>query len=206
MKKNWMVRDPGQPLIDELSRELSLDARLVRLIANRGYKSPQEIKDFLNPHPSKMLNPFLLSGMKDAVELVRRVLALGGPIGIFTDSDLDGLTSLTLLRYIFSKQAELICRFPRNDETYGLTSGIIDEFYAAHCKLIITADSGIRDLKEIAYARSLGMDVIVTDHHEPDSILPDAVVVNPKRLDCPYPYKQLSGVGVAFKFCLGFLL
>jgi len=205
MKKNWKVRDPGQFLVEELSRVLSLDTRLVRLIANRGYKSPHEIRDFLNPHPSKMLNPFLLGGMKDAVELVRRVIASGGRIGIFVDSDLDGLTSLSLLRYMLSKQTELICRFPKNDETYGLTLGIIDEFHAAHCELIITADSGIRDLQEIAYARSLGINVIVTDHHEPGDTLPDAVIVNPKRSDCPYPYKQLSGVGVAFKLCLGLL-
>ena len=206
MKENWKVKDPGQSLVEELSRELPLDARLVRLIANRGYRSPQEIRDFLNPHPSKILNPFLLNDMKEAVALVRKVLASGGRIGIFVDSDLDGLTSLALLKHVFSKQAELVCRFPRNDETYGLTLGIIDEFHAARCELIITADSGIRDLKEIAYARSLGMNVIVTDHHEPDAVLPDAVIVNPKRSDCSYPYKQLSGVGVAFKFCLGFLL
>ncbi|MCL1911906.1 MAG: single-stranded-DNA-specific exonuclease RecJ [Leptospirales bacterium] len=206
MKENWRVRDAGEPLIEELSRELSLDARLVRLAANRGYESPREIRGFLNPHPSKILNPFLLNGMREAVALVREALATGRRIGVFTDSDLDGLTSLALLRQVFSKQAELVCRFPKNDETYGLTTGIIDEFHAAHCGLIITADSGIRDLKEIAYARSLGINVIVTDHHEPDAVLPDAVIINPKRSDCRYPYKQLAGVGVAFKFCLGLLL
>ncbi|MDR3238044.1 MAG: single-stranded-DNA-specific exonuclease RecJ, partial [Spirochaetia bacterium] len=206
MKQNWKIRNPEESLVKELAARLSLDAKLVRLIVNRGYMTPEEINEFLNPHPSRMLNPFLLMGMRDAVTLARAALAEKKRIGVFADSDLDGLTSLTLLKYVLSKQSDIVPRFPVNAESYGLTTSVIDEFHAAGCALIITADSGTRDIREIAYARSLGIDVIVTDHHEPDELLPDAVIINPMQKECPYPYKHLSGVGVAFKFCLALLL
>ena len=207
MKANWRIIEEDSILVNELSAKMSLDSRLVRILANRGLKTVPEIYNFLNPHPSQILNPFLLTGVKDAITLIRAAISDNKRIGIFADSDLDGLTSLTLLLHVLGKQSDNIYyRYPKEDEDYGLTTGIIDEFNKENVGLIITVDSGVRDCVEISYARSLGMQVIVTDHHEPADELPNAVVVNPLRRDCSYPYKKLAGVGVAFKLCYGLLL
>ena len=101
---------------------------------------------------------------------------------------------------------ESFIRYLKNDENYGLTNEIIDEFKANGVRLMITVDSGTRDIAEISYARSLGIEVLVTDHHEQDSMLPDAVVINPKTTGCGYPFKHLAGVGVALKVCIAFLM
>lgn len=207
MKDNWRIIEGDKTLVDKLSYELSLDPKIVHILVNRGFKTASEINDFLNPHPSQMFSPFLLSGMREAIELIRETVDKKQRIGIFADSDLDGLTSLALMLHVLEKQSQnIFYRFPKENEGYGLTSDIIDEFHAEKVELLITVDSGIRDIVEIAYARSLGIKVIVTDHHEPDEKLPDAVIVNPLLSVCPYPNKKLAGVGVAFKLCHGLLL
>lgn len=207
MKKNWRVSEIDRQAAEETSRVLNIDIRLARFLAGRGFVKPADAKIFLQPGVWGIHNPFLMSGLNEAVRAIRTALEENIKIGIFSDSDLDGLTSLALMMNVFSKQtSNLLYRFPKDTETYGLSKAIIDEFNAAGVKLIITVDSGIRDIEEIEYAKKLGINVIVTDHHEPADILPQTIIVNPLVKGCPYPYKLLAGVGVAFKVCLGLLL
>ena len=207
MKESWILPNNDTALVKRLSSCLKLDENIISVLLNRGYRTTAEITGFLNPHHSQMHSPYLMAGIEEAVTLIRSAIERNIRIGIFADSDLDGITSLTLMLYVLSRFSDdILYRFPQNAETYGLTCEIIDEFHSAGVKLILTVDSGIRDCGEISYARSKGIDVIVTDHHEPDAVLPDAVIVNPRQAGCGYPYKNLAGVGVAFKLCHGFLM
>jgi single-stranded-DNA-specific exonuclease len=207
MKDNWILRSGDEVLISRLSESLMLDPSLVSVLCRRGYRTREDISTYLNPHLSQMHNPFMLSGMHEAVKKIRGALDGGMRIGIFADSDLDGLTSLAVMRHVLGRlSADIVHRFPRNAEAYGLTLDVINEFHEAGVGLIITVDSGIRDHNEIAHAGSLGMEVIVTDHHEPDEKYPLATIINPRLPSCPYPNKNLAGVGVAFKLSLALML
>jgi single-stranded-DNA-specific exonuclease len=207
-----MIPAPVTPRTDPASVEehaglFGLASSIVRILHSRGYDSPEKIDLFLNPRLADMNSPFLMCGMYDAVARMRKAIDAGERIGIFADSDLDGITSLAVLHTLLSWiKIDPFIRYLKDDENYGITRDIIDEFHHERVTLLITVDSGIRDVDEIAYARSLGMDVIVTDHHEQDAALPDAIIINPKINTCRYPFKHLAGVGIAFKFCHALLL
>ena len=172
-----------------------------RLLASRGVISPADAGRFLYPRLSSFHSPFLIPSMKPAVARIRAAIKAHEKVGIFSDSDIDGLTSLTIVsQFLTSASLETVRRFPVGDETYGLTSGVVDAFASAGVKLIITLDCGIRDVAEIARAREAGMDCIVCDHHEPGEVLPDAIVVDPKVGE-GYPFRELAGVSVAMKLC-----
>ncbi len=180
---------------------------IMSIIHSRGYDTPEAIDDFLHASLADMHSPFLFEGMHKAVERVRTAIDARERIGIFADSDLDGITSLAVLYTLFSRmKIEPFLRYLKDDENYGITGDIIEEFRDNGVTLIITVDSGTRDVSEIAYARSLGIDVIVTDHHEQDRDLPDAIVINPKISGSKYPFKNLAGVGVAFKLSHAILM
>ncbi|HPC41825.1 MAG TPA: single-stranded-DNA-specific exonuclease RecJ [Spirochaetota bacterium] len=173
----------------------------------RGYDEPESIDAFLHGSLADLHSPFLFEGMRKAVERIRKAIDDRERIGIFADSDLDGITSLALMNNLFSRmKIEPFLRYLKDDENYGITTDIIDEFKDNGITLIITVDSGTRDVAEIAYARSFGIDVIVTDHHEQDRELPDAIVINPKIAGSTYPFKNLAGVGVAFKLAHAILM
>ena len=192
---------------DEISRMFGLNRQCVAILNSRGYDTPEKIDAFLNPRVSDLHSPFLMNGVREAVSRIRNAIESNERIGIFADSDLDGITSLAVFYNLFARmKAVPVIRYLKDDENYGLTREMIDEFRDSAVSLLITVDSGIRDRDEIAYARSLGIDVIVTDHHEQDSSLPDAIIVNPKVATCSYPFKHLSGVGIAFKICHALLL
>jgi single-stranded-DNA-specific exonuclease len=208
MTQSWeLKKNPADIDISELSDFFKINRNLLKIIISRKIITRSEIRDFINPHIGALYSPFLMNGMQDAVSLIRKALIEKKVIGLFSDSDLDGITSLKILHYLFKKiGTEIHYRYPRNDETYGLTKRIIDELHENGVGLLITSDSGIRDLDEIFYARSLGIDVIVTDHHEQGDILPDAIIINPKKDICNYPDKNLAGVGVVFKLCHALLM
>jgi single-stranded-DNA-specific exonuclease len=177
------------------------------ILAARGITTPSAVRDFLNPALSRLHSPFLLDNMEKAVSKVRYAVENKKNIGIFADSDLDGITSLTLLMAMFEKfNITPYYRYLKNDETYGITPEIIDDFIRHKTELLITVDSGTRDTEAIAYAGNSGIDVIITDHHEQDTALPDAVIVNPKLSGSGYPFRDLAGVGVAFKLLHAVLL
>lgn len=197
--------DPAR--IEEHAAMFGLDRMVIRILHSRGYDTPEAIEAFLNPSLADLHSPFLMEGMRGAVDRMRAALNAGERIGIFADSDLDGITSLAVMHSLLSRLGvEPFIRYLKDDENYGITRDIIDEFNNSGVRLLVTVDSGIRDVAEIAYARSLGMDVIVTDHHEQEASLPDAVIINPKVSTCAYPFKHLAGVGISFKFCHAILL
>ncbi len=184
-----------------------LDPHIAAILHSRGLKTPAQIDVFLNPMLSDMHGPFQMDGMRPAVERIRRAVNSGEKIGIFADSDLDGITSLAILHTFFTRiNVDPYLRYLTGEESYGMTVEIVNDCVRAGVKLLITVDSGTRDVSEIAYARGQGLDIIVTDHHEEDIELPDAILVNPRLSGCPYPFKELAGVGVAFKLCHALLL
>ena len=171
------------------------------VLASRGLKDAKEASDYLNCSCS-LLNPFALTDMDLAVGRVRLALARSEKIAVFGDYDVDGITSTCLLtHYLRSQGADCISYIPgRLEEGYGLNPIAIDQLYREGVKLIITVDCGITALEEARLCKSLGIDLIITDHHECKDVLPEAVaVVNPHRPDGGYPHMNLSGVGVAFK-------
>ncbi len=189
------------------AENFGLSPLIVDIIRSRGHETPEAIRRFIDPRYSDMHGPFEMHGMREAVARLRTAIDAGEKIGIFADSDLDGITSLALLNELLSRfRIEPYLRYLSGEETYGMTDEIVNEFHRAGVGLIITVDAGTRDVPQIARARSLGMDVIVTDHHEEDRVLPDAIVVNPRIARCGYPFKHLAGVGVAFKLCHALLL
>lgn len=207
MNERSIVSGMDPRRISEHARLFSMNELLIRILHGRGYDTPEKIEAYLYPRLSGNHSPFLLDGMYDAVALIKKAFDSNWKIGIFADSDLDGITSLAVFQLLLCRmKKEAFIRYLKNDENYGLTNEIIDEFKANGVRLIITVDSGTRDIAEISYARSLNIDVIVTDHHEQESILPDALVINPKKAGCGYPFKHLAGVGVALKVCMALLM
>lgn len=193
--------------LDDHATLFGINTVITGILHSRGYDTPEAIDAFLHGSLADMHSPFLFGGMRQAVARMRRAIDDRERIGIFADSDLDGISSLALMHYLFSRmKIEPFLRYLRDDENYGITMDIIDEFRDNGVTLIITVDSGTRDVSEIAYARSLGIDVIVTDHHEQDRELPDAIVINPKAAGSGYPFKNLAGVGVAFKLAHAILM
>ncbi|WP_159881191.1 single-stranded-DNA-specific exonuclease RecJ [Paenibacillus puerhi] len=186
----------------ELEKELNVSPFLSRLLAVRGLTDIGHAAEFLQGGTDQAHDPFLLDGMEQAVERIRRAIEAGEKIRIYGDYDADGVSSTSLMVSLFK---QLACSFDyyiphRVQEGYGLHTGAIDAAKEQGVSLIVTVDTGISAVEQIAYASSLGIDIVVTDHHEPPELLPQAyALVNPKKPDCPYPFKHLAGVGVAFK-------
>ena len=193
--------------VETHSALFGLNPIIIEILHSRGIDTPGAIDSFLKPRLADMHSPFLLSGMYQAVDRFRKAIEGKEHIGIFADSDLDGITSLAVIYQLLGRmKITPFLRYLKDDENYGMTAMMIDEFRNNGVTLIITVDSGTRDVAEIAYARSLGIDVIVTDHHEQDLELPDAIVVNPRITGSGYPFGSLAGVGVAFKLCHALLM
>ncbi len=207
MKTGWKISELNSDVINENSRFFKIDETIASILYRKGYKTPEEINDFINPRLSRIHNPFLMENMHSAVLRLKRAISHKEKIGIYSDSDIDGLASLTILYKLLKKfNIRPYYRYPVDSETYGLTSDIVDDFIENNIDLVITVDSGIRDVEEIKYGKEKGLDFIITDHHEPDNRLPEAIILNPKQNSCQYPFKDLAGVGVTFKFCHAFLL
>lgn len=209
-KKVWSLRhtqENGNLAIDEIARELSISKVVARIIYNRGYKTAEDAKRFMSPSIEKMHDPFELKDMDRAVARVSRALEHDEKITVYGDYDVDGVTSVTLLYlYLESLGARVDYYIPlRAKEGYGMSQSAIDTLAERGTQLIITVDTGITANREIEYAQSLGIDTVVTDHHECHGELPDAcAVVNPHRPDCTYPFCELAGVGVVFKLVCGY--
>jgi len=180
---------------------------VLQLLYNRGLSDPREIAAFLNRDLAQD-NPFRLRDMHKAVDRLRRAIRGGEPIVVYGDFDADGVTSSVLMSLVLRRLgARVRVYIPhRVDEGYGLNKKAIRKLAAAGTRVLLTVDCGIRSVDEVAYARSLGLDVIVTDHHSVgDTLPPGLAVINPKRSDDPYPFKGLAGVGVAYKLAQALL-
>src|SRR5580765_1433671 len=185
-----------------LSAELNLHPAVARLLCMRGLGDVEVARRFLHPTMEHLHDPFLLADMGKAVERIERALAAKERIAIHGDYDVDGITSTVILRRALETLGGEVVHFipERLRDGYGLQPAEIDRLHAEGVHLVISVDCGIRGTEAALRARALGMDLIITDHHEPDGTLPPALaVINPKRHDCTYPDKNLAGVGVALK-------
>ncbi len=192
-----------EEVIEALSRALGVTKLTARILAERGYTTPEAAELFLGNDERVWHDPMQMKDMERAVERTLRAVRAGERIAVYGDYDVDGVTSLSsLYLYLTSLGAEVTCYIPnRATEGYGMSIDAVRRLAEAGVTLIITVDTGITARDEIAYADSMGVDTVVTDHHECHAELPDcAAVVNPHRPDCPYPFKELAGVGVVFKF------
>ena len=189
-------------LIREMAQELKVSELFAVLLYNRGFKSADEAKRFLRFEESNFHNPYLLKDMEKAVGRILRAVSDKEKIYIYGDYDVDGVTSVSILYlYLTALGADVGIKIPKREgEGYGVSCTAIDKIAGEGATLIITVDTGITANAEVEYARSIGVDFVVTDHHECHGELPCAdAVVNPHRPDCEYPFKELAGVGVIFK-------
>ena len=187
--------DPAD--VDRLSRALGLEPVIARLLAMRGLTDPDAAARFLKPSLDQLHDPSLLAGMAEAMARIREALASGERIAIHGDYDVDGITSTVILRRTLELLGGNVGHFipERLKDGYGLQPATIDRLHAEGARLVISVDCGIRGEDAALRARELGLDLIITDHHEPGAALPPALaVINPKRLDCAYPEKNLAGV------------
>ncbi len=203
-KKLWRVAEPysDKAAVGEIARELSLSLPMARLLAARGYISAASAKSFIGKETELLHDPYLMADMDKAVARVIQALENNEKIIVYGDYDVDGVTSVTVVyTYLKTLGADIGYYIPnRIGEGYGVNIEALRSFAADGTSLVITVDTGITAIEEIEAAKHIGLDVVVTDHHECRPELPDAVaVVNPRRPDCPYPFKELAGVGVAFK-------
>ncbi len=198
-----VIRQKAVPeTIDALVNALHISPLTARLLINRGYTTPEAAELFLGNDERIWHDPFLMADMEHAVERVLRAIREGERIVIYGDYDVDGVTSVTsLYLYLRSLGACVSSYIPnRIGEGYGMSTGAVDRLIEDGVDLIITVDTGITANEEIAHAAALGVDTVVTDHHECHGDLPVCTaVVNPHRPDCTYPFKELAGVGVVFK-------
>jgi single-stranded-DNA-specific exonuclease len=185
-----------------LGTALNLHPAVARLLCMRDLGDPEVARRFLHPTMDHLHDPYLLADMGKAVERIERALALKERIAIHGDYDVDGITSTVILRRSLEMLGGEVVHFipERLRDGYGLQPAAIDRLHDEGVNLVISVDCGIRGTEAALRARELGMDLIITDHHEPDDTLPPALaVINPKRHDCRYPDKNLAGVGVALK-------
>ncbi len=201
-RKCWVVAEQDLNMVKTLSDFLSIDPLCAKLLINRGYTDPKKAKAFVTKCDAFLYNPYLLKDVDRAIIRIKRALEKGEKITIYGDYDVDGVTSVSVL-YMYLKEhgADVDYYIPtRENEGYGLNIGAFQTIHENGTRLVITVDTGITAIEEIRYAKSIGLDVVVTDHHQCRPELPDCdAVVNPKRPDCEYPFKELSGVGVIFK-------
>ncbi len=199
--KRWTFLSLNKEIAGSLSEECGLDPVLCLLLTGRGITDTASAMHFLNGEELNS-DPYVFADMDVAVERIQRAMDNGESILVYGDYDADGVTATVLLySYLKLKGARVDYLLPhREGDGYGLHRHTVERMAARGVQLIITVDNGIAAVEEIAYAAQLGMDVVVTDHHMPPSVLPDAVaVVNPHRADCPSEFKDFAGVGVAFQ-------
>ncbi len=210
MIKKWIISD----LTEEqkatqkiLTDELNIVPTLAKLLVHRGVHTFEEARSFFRPSLSDLHDPFLMKDMDKAVERLNHAMHHNEKILVYGDYDVDGTTSVILVYKFLSKYYPHLGYYipSRYTEGYGVSVQGVDYAAANGYKLIISLDCGIKDVSKVAYAKTHGIDFIICDHHTTDDILPPAVaVLDPKRTDCTYPYKELSGCGVGFKFMQAF--
>lgn len=173
-----------------------------KILLNRGVRQPDEMKEFLSDKPQLTHDPFQLFGMTEAVQRIKKAIQKSEKIVFYGDYDVDGITSVALLiDFFFPITNKIEFYIPlRQEEGYGLNQEALKEIREDYgADLLITVDCGISAYHEVEYAKGLGLDIIITDHHSPGEQLPEAILINPKQPLCQYPFKELSGCGVAFK-------
>ncbi len=202
MEKKWVF----QPTVDEekvqeLAKQLNVEPFVGRLLVQRGLETEAAARAFFRPNLDELHDPFLLKDMDRAVERINTAIQRKEGILLFGDYDVDGTTAVALMYEQLNSIYENIQYYipDRYKEGYGLSQLGIDFAVEKNCNLIITLDCGIKSNALVEKAKKTGIDFIICDHHQPGTTLPDAIVLDPKRNDCSYPFKELSGCGVGFK-------
>ena len=202
MNKKWEFFSHDQAKVQEIVEKFNISELLATVLVNRDIVEEKDVELFLNPTRNDFHDPYLMPDMRQAVDRIVKAIKNKEKTMIYGDYDVDGITSITVLSRFFKERGlEVGAYIPnRLDEGYGLNKSAIKQIADEGYKLIITVDCGISGVEEVAYAYELGMEVIITDHHEPLEELPKAVaVIDCKRKDNNYPFNSLAGVGVAFK-------
>ncbi len=200
--QRWDLRRPGTPAARRSLEQAGLSPLCAALLSARGLDDPQKAAQFLSCGPERSHDPFLLKDMDRAVERIRAAIGGGERVCVYGDYDVDGITATCLLTEALAWQGgDVVSYIPdRTEEGYGLNPGAVARLAGQGVKLIVTVDCGITAVDEVEFARSLGVDVVITDHHHCKDRLPAAAaVVDPRREDCAYPFPELAGVGVALK-------
>ena len=202
MNKQWKINNIDENIAKSIEEKFNISPLVARILSNKDLKDDKEIEKFLRPTRNDFYDPFTMKDMSKAVDRIVKAIEKQEKTVIYGDYDVDGITSSTVLKkYLKERNLDAEIYIPnRLDEGYGLNEDAIRQIANSGCKLMITVDCGITGEKETKIANSLGMDVVITDHHEVPEILPNAVaVVDIKRKDETYAFKGLAGVGVAFK-------
>jgi len=201
MTKKWQIYESNNEKIEEISRKYNLNKLLATILVNRKIEENQ-IEIYLNPNRKNFHDPFLMPDMEIAVNRILKAMKNKEKIIIYGDYDVDGITSITVLKSFLKDRGIDVDQYIPNrlEEGYGLNNPAVKKIAEQDYDLMITVDCGISGIEEIKYANSLGIETIVTDHHEVGEDLPDAIaVVDAKRKDNIYPCRDLAGVGVVFK-------
>lgn len=204
MQKRWHLRPTDENANAQLQSALKVNPRLCNILVQRGINTFDKAKNFFRPSLSDLHDPFLMKDMHKAVDRIKTAIATKEKIMVFGDYDVDGTTSVAVVyQFLCTIYEESLLEFyipHRYREGYGVSKMGIDHAAQNNITLIIALDCGTKSVELIAYAKTLGIDFIVCDHHLPDAVLPDtAALLNTKQKDCPYPFKELCGCGVGFK-------
>ncbi len=202
MNKKWECYQVDENKVEDLVKNYHLNEILAKILVNKNLTKKEDIELFMNPTRKDFHDPFLMPDMEITVDRILKAIDNKEKIIIYGDYDADGITSITVLKsFLEERGLEVSSYIPnRLDEGYGLNKEAIKKIYDEGYRLVITVDCGISGIDEIEYANSLGIETLITDHHEPAEMLPNALaVVDAKRKDNKYPFNQLAGVGVVFK-------
>ena len=200
----WHIA-PEKPEAQACLRAAGYPYLVAAVLSARGIETPEQAAAFLEREDKLTISPFLMRNMDKAAARVQQAIANGERIAVFGDYDVDGITATCILvDYLKSRGADVVHYIPRRiEDGYGLSRDAIKGLFDQGVRLLVTVDCGITGVEEVDYANSLGLDVVITDHHECREVLPRAVaVVDPHRADCGYPFKHLAGCGVALKLVL----
>lgn len=210
MKKRWVQAVQGNTeTTDLLARELNIDKSLAGILVQRDISSFDEARNYFRPEMASLHDPFLMKDMTKAIERIDRALENKEKILVYGDYDVDGTTSVALAYSFFSQFTDAIAYYipDRHKEGYGISTTGIDYANANGFSLIIALDCGIKSTDKVAYANTLGIDFIICDHHLPGDELPAAAaLLDPKRNDCSYPFKELAGCGIGFKLAQAYCI
>lgn len=202
LQRNWQLKEFDKNRVIEISKKFHISPLTSITLYNRGITDDEAIAEFLNCDLKNLHDPYLMKDMDKAVERIYRAKENGEKITIYGDYDVDGITSIAILyKHLTEMGFEVDYYIPdRISEGYGVNKDALDKIKENGTKVLITVDTGITAVEETEYAESIGMDIIITDHHECKEVIPNAyAAIDPKRKDCKYPFKNLAGVGVAFK-------
>ena len=201
--KKWKLPQTAPERVENLISQTGMERIAAQILDGRGISDPQQAMQYIGcDSAARLHDPFLMKDMDKAVERLSEAVEQGEQIAVYGDYDCDGITATAMLySYLEDLGAQVIYYIPDRDvEGYGLNRAALDFLKEQQVELIVTVDNGISALDEAVYAKELGIDLIITDHHQPRPQLPQAcAVIDPHRQDCEYPFKALCGAGVAYK-------